>query len=238
MSSNENTRWLVLPGNRYFLEKRLVKQIVLTFLIVVVLEVTYLLYRNGHVLSTEFLLDIYLTLSVVLISGAVWHLNSFGTVLKSPHLGMMTGMTLGMQTGMMVGTILGASEGFFVGALVTMIVATTLGAIGGMSSGIGGVLEGLMAGLMGSTMGAMMGAMLLDDLFWFMPPFMIVNFVIVFGLMFMVSKEAVENKEVQYTPPPGFLSFFLFNLLALALLTIAVDLIPGSTLMDNEGMSH
>jgi len=238
MSPVEETQWLAFPRNRYQFEWRLFKQVVLTCILLGSLEATFLFYRNGHVLSTEFLLDIYLTLSVVLLSGAVWHLKSHGNDLKSPHIGMMIGMTLGMQTGMMVGIILGATDGFFVGALITMIVAATLGAIGGTCSGIAGVLEGLMAGSMGGIMGAMTGTMLLDDLFWFMPPFMILNFVIMFGLVYMVSKEVTENEGIFHRPPPRFLSFFLFNLLALTLLTLAVSLAPQGNLGIHGGMSH
>jgi hypothetical protein len=218
---------------KYLFEWKLFNHIVVTFILLVILEAVFLFYKNNIIFSREFLLDFYLTLSVVLVSGAVWHLKSYGKDLKSHHLGMMTGMTLGMQTGMMVGIILGATDGFFVGALITMIIAASIGAIGGSCSGIAGILEGLMAGSMGGIMGAMTGAMLLDDLLWFMPPFMILNFIIMFGLIYMVYKEVTEMKGVFHISPPRFSRFFLFNLLALTLLTLAVSL--GQSLPHNHG---
>jgi len=222
---------------KYLFEWKLFNHIIVTFILLVILQAMFLFYQNNTIFSKEFLLDIYLTLSVILVSGAVWHLKSYGTDLKSPHLGMMIGMTLGMQTGMMVGIILGATDGFFVGALITMVIAASIGAIGGSCSGIAGILEGLMAGSMGGIMGAMTGAMLLDNLLWFMPPFMILNFIIMFGLIYMVYKEVTENRGILHIPPLRFPVFFLFNLLALTLLTLAVNLaqhFPGN----HSGMLH
>lgn len=228
---------LVIIKKKYLFEWKLLNHIVITFILLLILEAIFLFHQNDIVFSKEYLLDFYLTLSVVLVTGAVWHLKSYGKDTKSPHLGMMTGMTLGMQSGMMVGIILGATDGFFVGALITMVLAATLGAIGGSCSGIAGILEGLMAGSMGGIMGAMTGAMLLDDLLWFMPPFMILNFVIMFGLVYMVYRDAAESKGVLHISPPRFLRFFLLNLLALSVLTLVVNLaqhIPGN----HGGMVH
>ncbi len=218
MSFITKTHSLAATKRKYLFEWKLLNQIIVTFILLVSLEAIFLFYRNDHIVSKEFLLDIYLTLSVVLIAGAVWHLKSYGTDLESPHLGMMTGMTLGMQTGMMVGMILGATDGFFVGALIAMVVAVALGALGGTCSGVAGILEGLMAGSMGGIMGAMAGTMLLDDLLWFMPPFMILNFIIMFGLVYMVYKEVTEKKGILHKSPPRFSRFFLFNVVALTLL--------------------
>jgi hypothetical protein len=232
------TQSLAATKRKYLFEWKLLNQIIVTLLLLVSMEAIYLFYRNDHIFTQEFLLDIYLTLSVVLVAGAVWHLKSYGTDLESAHLGMMTGMTLGMQTGMMVGIILGATDGFFVGALIAMVVAAALGAIGGTCSGVAGILEGLMAGSMGGIMGAMTGTMLLDDLFWFMPPFMILNFIIMFGLVYMVYKEATENKGILHRSPPRFSQFFLFNLVALIVLTLAVNLVPESNMGNGSGMPH
>ena len=229
---------LAATKRKYLFEWKLFNQVILTFFLLVSLEAIYLYSRKGHIFSEEFLLDIYLTLSVVLVAGAVWHLKSYGTDLKSAHLGMMTGMTLGMQTGMMVGIILGATNGFFVGALITMVVAATLGGIGGTCSGVAGILEGLMAGSMGGIMGAMTGTMLLDDLLWFMPPFMTLNFIVMIGLVYMVFKEATENKGILHKSPPRFSLFLLFNLVALTVLTLAVNLVPESNIGGHSGIHH
>ena len=132
----------------YLFERKLINQIVVTFILLVSLEAIYLFVRHDHIFTKEFLLDVYLTLSVVLLSGAVWHLKSYGTDLESVHLGMMTGMTLGMQTGMMVGIILGATDGF-------------------------------------------------------MPPFMVLNFTIMIGLVYMVYTEVTENKGRLHKSPPS-----------------------------------
>lgn len=238
MSFITKTQSLAATKRKYLFEWKLLNQIIVTFILLVSLEAIFLFYRNDHIVSKEFLLDIYLTLSVVLIAGAVWHLKSYGTDLESPHLGMMTGMTLGMQTGMMVGMILGATDGFFVGALIAMVVAVALGALGGTCSGVAGILEGLMAGSMGGIMGAMAGTMLLDDLLWFMPPFMILNFIIMFGLVYMVYKEVTEKKGILHKSPPRFSRFFLFNVVALTLLTLAVNLAPESNMGNYSGMHH
>ena len=238
MSFITKTQLLVATKRKYLFEWKLLNQIIVTFILLVSLEAIFLFYRNDHIVSKEFLLDIYLTLSVVLIAGAVWHLKSYGTDLESPHLGMMTGMTLGMQTGMMVGIILGATDGFFVGALIAMVVAVALGALGGTCSGVAGILEGLMAGSMGGIMGAMAGTMLLDDLLWFMPPFMILNFIIMFGLVYMVFNEVTEKKGILHKSPPSFSRFFLFNVVALTLLSLAVNLAPESNMGNYSGMHH
>ena len=223
---------------KFLFEWKLFNHIVVTFILLIIFQAVFLFYQNNTVFSKEFLLDFYLTLSVVLVSGAVWHLKSYGKDIKSPHLGMMTGMTLGMQTGMMVGIILGATDGFFVGALIAMVVAATLGAIGGACSGVAGILEGLMAGSMGGMMGAMAGTMLLDDLFWFMPPFMLLNVIIMIGLVYLVFKEATENIGILHKPSPRFSRFFLFNLVALIVLTLAVSLAPESNMGAHSDMRH
>ncbi len=202
------------------------------------LEAVFLQYREGIFYTKEFLLDIYLTLSVVIVTSAIRHLKSYGSNFKSTHLGMMTGMTLGMQTGMMVGIILGATNGFFVGAVITMIVAAIIGAIGGSCSGVAGILEGLMAGSMGGIMGAMTGAMLHDDLFWFMPPFMILNFIIMIGLVYLVYTEARENNCMSLRSPPKFFQFMIFNFILLSLLTLVVNLVPEGNIVDHSQMHH
>jgi len=222
----------------YTFEWKLFIQVCITILIMVSLEAVFLQYREGDFYTKEFLLDIYLTLSVVIVTGAVTHLKSYGSDFKSTHLGMMTGMTLGMQTGMMVGTVLGATNGFFVGAVITMIVAAIIGAIGGTCSGVAGVLEGLMAGSMGGIMGAMTGAMLHDDLFWFMPPFMVLNFIIMIGLVYLVYKEARENGCISLKSPPKLFQFVLFNFIVLSLLTLVVNLFPESNIVDHSQMHH
>ncbi len=238
MSVTTKLKSLAASKNKYSFEWRLLNQVFATFVLLVILEASYLYFRTDKIFSPEFLLDIYLTLSVVLLAGAVWHLKSYGTDLESPHLGMMTGMTLGMQTGMMVGIILGATDGFFVGALITMAVAATLGAIAGTCSGIAGVLEGLMAGSMGGIMGAMTGTMMDGYLLWFMPPFMILNFIIMFGLIYMVFKEVTESKGIAHKSPPKFSRFFLFNLIALSVLVLAVNLFKQADSGIHSAMHH
>ncbi len=96
------------------------------------------------------------------------------------------------------------------------------------------MLEGLMAGIMG----AMTGAMLLDDLFWFMPPFMVLILIIMIGLVYMVHREVTENKGMLHKSPPRFPRFFLFNLVALIILTLAVDLAPESNMGIHSGTHH
>ena len=62
-------------------------------------------------------------------------------------------------------------------------------------------------------MGAMTGVMLGEDILWFMPPFMVLNCIIMFGLVYMVFKEVTATgSEAPTVPSPRFLPFFFLNL--------------------------
>ena len=133
--------------------------------------------------------------------------------------GMMIGMTMGMQTGLMLGSVFGATNGLFIGSLVGLILGVTAGVLTGKCCGIMGIIQGLMAGLMGGIMGPMTTLMLFSDhLLWFMPLFMAVNLVIVWGFSYMIFEEMVENKEVTKAP----ISFFKLTLFSIVITAILV----------------
>ena len=140
---------------------------------------------------------IYLNISVVALSAAIWYILSYKSNIAC-MTGMMIGMTVGMQTGMMLGAVLGATSGFFTGAMAGMIIGVAAGAILGKCCGVMGVMEGMMAGLMGGTMGAMISVMMISDhIQIFMPVFMVINILILYGLMYMFNQEVVQpNKTI------------------------------------------
>ena len=61
----------------------------------------------------------------------------------------------------------------------------------------------MMACLMGAIMGPMTTLMLFSDhLLWFMPLYIFVNVLIVWGFSYMIYEEMVENKEIKKSPLP------------------------------------
>jgi hypothetical protein len=100
---------------------------------------------------------------------------------------------------MMVGAVLGATNGYFTGAMTGMI----LGSIGGIIAGFTSKstmswLQGLMAGIMGGTMGPMISVMMFTDrLLLFMPFYILLNLVVLWGFLKMYNEEAViDNDEL------------------------------------------
>jgi copper chaperone CopZ len=139
----------------------------------------------------------YINVSIASLGAAIWHYFSYKAKVTC-MVGMMVGMTLGMQSGLMIGAIIGATNGFFMGSMVGMIVGVTIGAYCGKDCGVMGIMEGMMAGLMGGTMGPMISIMMFaDHLLWFMPLYMLVNIIILWGFSYMFYEEVVEGKEVE-----------------------------------------
>ena len=64
-----------LSAAKFAFERRLLQHAVSTLFILLGLDGLVLYVRNGHVFSTEYLLEGYLTLSVVLVLAAVSHLR-------------------------------------------------------------------------------------------------------------------------------------------------------------------
>lgn len=141
---------------------------------------------------------IYLNISVVSIAMSILYM--FFNRTKVPCMtGMMIGMTVGMQIGMMIGAVIGATNGYFTGAMVGMI----LGSIGGILAGFTSNstmswVQGLMSGIMGGTMGPMISVMIFTDrILIFMPFYILLNLILLWGFMKMYHEEAIEdNKEL------------------------------------------
>jgi len=136
----------------------------------------------------------YLNISIATTTMGIWHTVSYKARVTC-MVGMMIGMTVGMQTGMMIGAVVGATNGFFVGCMVGMLLGTVVGAITGNCCGIMGVMEGMMAGVMGGTMGPMISVMMFSDhILWFMPVYIIINVLILWGMSYMLYEEIIENE--------------------------------------------
>jgi len=182
--------------HKYKIEKKVIGYAIGIFFILSLLELLsyYLFLQNmPNFLATYGWWLFYLNISVATISLGMWHVEAYRAKVTC-MVGMMIGMTIGMQTGMMIGVVFGATNGFFIGAMVGMILGTIVGIITGRCCGVMGVMEGMMAGLMGGTMGPMISVMMFSDhLLWFMPFYMIINIVILWGLSYMVYEEVVEG---------------------------------------------
>lgn len=170
----------------------------------------------------------YLTLSVVAIGAAMWHLQSYrGNV--GMMAGMMIGMTFGMQTGFLIGTILGATNGMFVGSMGGMLSGVLVGWYNGKCCGIMGAMEGIMAGIMAGLMGAMTGVMLLvDHILLFMPVFVLLNILVLLGLSYMLFEEVVEENKTIEKQPAAFSTFFILCFLAVVILGTIMLYAPKS----------
>lgn len=182
-------------------QSRFWKYGIVSFLVLILLESIAYLGFLGNI--PNFLLKygwwiFYLDISVASLAVAIFYILSYKS--KVPCMtGMMVGMTVGMQLGMMLGAVVGASSGFFTGAMVGMILGSIGGAIAGTTTkSTMGWLQGLMAGVMGGTMGPMITVMMfVDHLEIFMPFYIIINVIILFGLMRMYHEEVVvDNKEL------------------------------------------
>ena len=162
----------------------------------------------------------YLDLVVVSISSAVLHIRSYKVNIKD-MAGMMIGMTFGMQTGMMIGTIIGYTNGLFMGCIVGMLTGVFIGVLNGKCCGIMGIMEGMMAGIMGGVMGGMTGVMfLVDKANWFMPPFMILNLIVIFSLSYMMFEEVIEGNLKIIKNNINFLTYFLYIFIIITILSL------------------
>ncbi len=225
--------------HKYQVEYTMLKYSVLTFLILTLLEVmSYIAFLKN---KPEFLAHygwwmFYLNLAVISIGSGMWHIKSYKANVTS-MIGMMIGMTFGMQTGMMLGTIFGATNGLFVGGSVGMLTAVGVGFYNGKCCGIMGVLEGMMAGVMGGTMGSMIGTMFtIDHIFWFMPLFIAINMIIMWGLSYMLFEEVVEDSPKTQKNPSDFFTFFAYCLLATVFLLVIMIYGPKTGLAKIGGV--
>ncbi|MBI5398586.1 heavy metal translocating P-type ATPase [Candidatus Woesearchaeota archaeon] len=221
----ERLRDALTNKEKYDVEYRMFRYSALTFFILLLLEIgTYLALFDTHPAFLEIYgwWIFYITVAVVSIGSAMWHMKSYQATVTS-MVGMMLGMTFGMQTGMMIGTIIGVSNGLFVGGMTGMIVAVGVGFYNGKRCGIMGVLEGMMAGVMGGVMGSMIGTMFrVDHILYFMPVFMAINIAVMWGLSYMLFEEVVENKPTTKKVPVKFARFFSYCLIVVSLLAALI----------------
>jgi hypothetical protein len=142
----------------------------------------------------------YLNISVATLTMGLWHILSYRARVTC-MVGMMIGMTIGMQTGMMLGAVVGATNGFFIGCMVGMLLGTLVGAVTGKCCGVMGVMEGMMAGIMGGTMGPMISVMMFTDhILWFMPFYILINILILWGMSYMLYEEVIEDERTIRRP--------------------------------------
>ncbi len=218
-------RWRDFKENRhkYELESKVVSFSIGIFVLLSLLEgLAYLFFFKN---MPNFLQNygwwlFYLNISVVSVAVGMWHVASYKAKITC-MAGMMIGMTVGMQAGMMLGAVIGATNGFFVGCMAGMIIGVLVGIYAGKCCGVMGVMEGMMAGLMGGTMGPMISVMMFSDhLLVFMPFYMLVNVVIMWGLSYMMYEEVVENKDNVEKKPLDFVSLASIAVISTILLVI------------------
>jgi hypothetical protein len=113
-----------------------------------------------------------------------------------------------------------------------MLISVGLGALTGQCCGIMGVLEGMMAGVMGGTMGPMVTVMMFsDNLNVFMPFYVVINLIIMWGLVYMMYEEGVEGKQGVRTKDIDFFTFSSFVIVVAALIIITMVYGPKSPLV-------
>lgn len=217
---------------KYALERRGVKYTLSVFFLLIILEVlSYWAFFNKveGFFGNYAIWFFYLTISVVVIGGVLWHFYSYRAKVTC-MVGMMIGMTVGMQTGMMIGAIVGATNGFFVGAMVGMIIGVIVGAITGTCCGVMGIMEGMMAGLMGGTMGPMISLMMFfDHLHWFMPLYILINIIILGGLSYMLFEEVIEHNQNVKKRPVEFVTFASICIIVMLVLSVVMVYGPKSS---------
>lgn len=225
-------RWRDFKENKikYEIEYKMLKYSLYALILLAALELAafFLFFRNNRLIDKNLLWIFYLDLAVVSIGAAIWHLNSYRREVTT-MIGMMVGMTFGMQTGLMIGTIIGATNGMFTGSMAGMIFGVAVGWFNGKCCGIMGILEGAMAGVMSGTMGAMIGVMLsIDRILVFMPFFMAINLIIMWGFSYMLFEETVEDNPKIEKKKISFLKMFSYCFIALVLLVLIIVYAPRS----------
>lgn len=133
--------------------------------------------------------------------------------------GMMIGMTIGMIAGFLPGFYIGATNGMFWGSVFGMAIGIGFGVWNGKCCGIMGVMEGMMAGFMGGLMGAMTALMMFNDNLMAAGAIIFaVSGIILFGLNYMIYKEAFEARmERKHKDDDFFTIFFSFVLTSITI---------------------
>lgn len=232
-SFSERVRHYKENKHKYLLERKVFTNAIYIFLILSVLEALFymFLFNQSDFLTKYGLWLFFLNISIATIGMGIWHVLAYEAKFTC-MLGMMIGMTVGMQTGMMIGGVIGITNGFFVGAMVGMLLGSAVGAYTGKCCGIMGVMEGMMAGLMGGTMGPMITVMMYSDhLLWFMPFYMFINIMIMWGLSYMMYEELIENNPVVKQKPIDFLTTAAFSVTVCLILIMVMIYGPKAPMM-------
>jgi len=220
--------------HKYKIEQKIITYTLGIFLTLLILEV--ILYLTLFKDIPNFIQNygwwiFYLNISISVISLGTWHFFAYRAKYTC-MTGMMIGMTFGMQTGMMLGAVLGATNGFFIGAMAGMLLGTFIGIITGKCCGVMGIMEGMMAGVMGGTMGSMISVMMFSDhLLYFMPFYMVINIIIMWGLSYMLYEEVVEDKDV-IKKPTDFITVAIISIIAAFILLAIMIYGPKSFLIN------
>lgn len=206
-------------------EGSILKNALLIFLILLGLEAIayYGFFQNILNFWSKFgYYIIFLVISVVISSIAIWHVKTYGNNF-SCMTGMMIGMTIGMISGFLAGLIVGATNGMFIGSLAGIFIGMGVGTLTGNCCGVMGIMEGMMAGLMGGLMGAMTPLMMLNDhLKAIIPILVIASSVILIGLDYLIFKEAtgIQIRKINKQSLITFLTYCFIVTMALTWLMV------------------
>lgn len=181
-----------LNGKR--VEGKLIKTIIVSLLTSAIFLgiIYYFTFKNiGGFLPKYGLSLFFIALSYALIIPAVMQIRAYKEL--ACMSGMMVGMTLGMISSFLIGFYTASTNGMFFGGFLGVAVGMLFGIWNGKCCGVMGVMEGMMAAFMGGLMGAMTAFMLINDhLKIAFVLVLIISAVIIFGLNYMIYKEARE----------------------------------------------
>ena len=192
MSVKEFMKALNGEGVEGELFKTIFTSLVTSFIILGIFYYLGLQYIEDFIPKYGFYL-FFAVLSYALVLPSIRHVRAYGEF--ACMSGMMIGMTIGMIAGFLSGFYVGATNGMFTGSVFGMIIGIFFGVGIGKCCGIMGAMEGIMAGFMGGIMGAMTSVMMLNDnLNVAAVIIFIISASIVFGLNYMISREAQDGK--------------------------------------------
>ena len=198
------------------LVKTVFVSIVTSFVLLAILYFLKLRYIENFIPKYGFFL-FFAILSYSLILLSVKHVRAYKEF--SWMSGMMIGMTIGTISGLLPAFFIGSTNGMFVGITFGAVTGIFFGAWNGKCCGIMGVMEGIMAGFMGGLMGAMTALMTFNDNLRATGVIVfIISALILFGLNYMIYKEARETEmQRKHKDDEFFTIFWSFLLTAITI---------------------
>jgi len=198
------------------LVKTVFVSIVTSFVLLAILYFLKLRYIENFIPKYGFFL-FFAILSYSMILLSVKHVRTYKEF--ACMSGMMIGMTIGTISGLLPAFFIGSTNGMFVGITFGAVIGIFFGAWNGKCCGIMGVMEGIMAGFMGGLMGAMTALMTFNDNLRATGVIVfIVSALILFGLNYMIYKEARDNgMERKHKDDEFFTIFWSFLLTAITI---------------------